>query len=284
MCMLNLWQGNESSLVRSPVWLVTFLVSLSSARLKRPGCRRGCPPRVCFKMGHSGMSPNTVAILTWKIMINTKISKGFETCPTTPHARNRWTSGKLHEITFVCEAGTGEARFFVGRCTGSQSFTGPLGKGPHESPWKPMKAGFWSLGHLKLPRENLRNTIVFLKIFGDHGDHDIYEFRSMTQELWVPGVLATGGHWKWGLLRRKRGWEVIKHPATFSPFAALGGSKWDTTCLGCGLQKWTWILIGVLQPSMICMIHMVQEKMCYDAAWLAQLDFSFLAPETVARV
>jgi hypothetical protein len=57
-----------------------------------------------------------------------------------------------------------------------------------------MKAGFWSLGHLKLPRENLRNTIVFLKIFGDHGDHDIYEFRSMTQELWVPGVLATGGH------------------------------------------------------------------------------------------
>ena len=67
----------------------------------------------------------------------------------------------------------------------------------------------------------------------------------MTQELWVPGVLATGGHWKWGLLRRTRGWEVIKHPATFSPFAALGGSKWDTTCLGCGLQKWTWILIGV---------------------------------------
>ena len=98
-----------------------------------------------------------IAILTWKIMINTKISKGFETCPTTPHARNRWTSGKLREITFVCEAGTGEdsmtlARFFAGRCTGSQSFTGPLGKTPHESPWKPMKAGFWSLGHLKLPR------------------------------------------------------------------------------------------------------------------------------------
>ena len=57
--MLNLWQGNKSSLVRSPVWLVTFLVSLSSARLKRPGCRRGWPPRVCFKMGHSGMSPNS---------------------------------------------------------------------------------------------------------------------------------------------------------------------------------------------------------------------------------
>ena len=110
-----------------------------------------------------------IAILTWKIMKNTNISTGFETCPTTPHARNRWTSGKLMEITWnhfcVWSRDWGGFHDFggiAGRCTGSQSFTGPLGKGPHESPWKPMKAyespwkpmkaGFWSLGHLKLPR------------------------------------------------------------------------------------------------------------------------------------
>ena len=169
-----------------------------------------------------------------------------------------WTPLKFWRLSSPCRNWTSDAPGMQVVAPGRNPLQDPsLGKGRDESRPKSPEG----LGHLSRPTQK-HNRFLYLL-----GDHDIYEFIARHDpKLWGPGVLATGGHWKWGLLRRKCGWEVSKvnmlqvYLVYLCPEAiftvGLGGSKWDTACFGwsflapsrnCGTRvKDTWRLTSAV--------------------------------------
>ena len=93
-----------------------------------------------------------------------------------------------------------------------------------------------------------------------------------SQEFWQLAAIENEGFWGGNVAGRSLNILQLFHRLPPWEVRSETLPVWDAACRN---EPGFWLEYF---NRAWCMIHMVQEKMCYDAAWLAQLDFSFLAP------